>query len=157
MEDLLELIAQLAITIAALSAVAGASRSNTSTSTNLERHFLLRDVALIGMAVALYSVIPLLLDEAGVDSDLTMAACGGLAASAWLIGYALYIKRIWGDKTHFTGQFFLGCILTIGGLASFSWAAVFENEIAYLCGLVCWLVIASFNFINGVFALDPKS
>lgn len=150
MEDLLELIAQLAITVAALSAVAGATRGN---SVDVEHQYLLRDVALIGMAVALYSVIPLLLDEAGVDSDLTITVCGGLAALSWTIGYLLYVLRIRNDKQHFTGLFFLGLLLTLGGLGSFFYSAVAEHEVAYLSGLVFWLAIASLNFINGVFSI----
>ncbi len=154
MEDLLELIAQLAITVAALSAVAGASRSS---NIDREHQFLLRDVALIGMAVALYAVVPLILDEAGVDDDLVMTVCGALAAISWTLGYLLYIKRIWGDRDHFTGLFFFGLLLTVGGIGAFTYAAMAEHQVAYLSGLVFWLAIASLNFINGVFDVSASS
>ncbi len=152
MEDLLELIAQLAITIAALSAVAGATRGD---NIDRENQYLLRDVALIGMAVALYSVVPLLLDEAGVDGDLIVTACGSLAALCWFAGYIMYVKRIWGDKAHFNRWFFFGMLVTLSGLAALSYAALFGNDIAYLAGLVFFLSIAGLNFINGVFNLTP--
>ncbi|MEM7019043.1 MAG: hypothetical protein AAF512_17085 [Pseudomonadota bacterium] len=150
MSDLLELLAQLAITIAALSAVAGANRSSIAPD---EQNYLLRDVALIGLAIALYSFLPLLMFEAHIQAEIALPIAAGLATLSWFIGYLLYLRRIWGDQAQFTGMFYLGAVLTIAGLLFFASNLYVVQSVTYLSGLVCWLAIASLNFISGVFII----
>lgn len=149
MSDLLELMAQLAITIAALSAVAGATQSSSQTK---GQNYLLRDVAVIGLAVALYSFLPLLMLEGKMPIGLALLICGSLAALSWATGYALYIFRIWGDWQQFDGMFFLGLFVTIAGVLFFTSNIYESSTVAYLCGLLCWLGIACLNFITSVFS-----
>lgn len=152
MSELLELLAQLAVTIAALSAVAGATQSSSKTS---EANYLLRDVALVGLTVALYAILPLLMLESELEPGLTLQICGFLAGLCWLVGYCLYIRRIWGETEKFTAAFFVSLTVTVLGMAFFT-VNVFEPRgVFYVSGLVCLLAIAGLNFISAVF--PPKN
>ena len=150
MSDLLELLAQLAVTIAALSAVAGATRSPAQDTLNSS--LLLRDVALVGLAVALYSFVPLLMFEAGLAIPFVLKACSAVAAVSWIVGYLLYIRRIRKQPHLFTGMFMLGLVDTLAGIGLFVSGLFMPNGVSYLSALLCWLAIASLNFISAIFS-----
>ena len=152
MSELLELLAQLAVTIAALSAVAGATQQSGTTP---EANYLLRDVALVGLTVALYAILPLLMLEGGMALELTLKVCGSLAGLCWLTGYCFYLRRIWGESEKFTTAFFVSLVVTILGLVLFASSIFDPRGVLYVSGLVCLLAIAGMNFISAVF--PPKN
>ena len=88
-QELLQTLAEIAVTIAALSAVAGVVRHEALSGVAAG---LLRDVAVIGMLVALFSFLPLIFWNSETINAFRLSALR--AASMWLLGYGFYLKGV---------------------------------------------------------------
>ncbi|CAN0583894.1 unnamed protein product, partial [Laminaria digitata] len=149
-QELLQTLAEIAVTIAALSAVAGVVRSRPL---SLVSAGLLRDVAIIGMLVALFSLLPLIFwnDETIVAFKL----CALGAGSLWLLGYSVYLRGVYKDRSQITVVFWIGMAITMLGLGLL-FACVRSDDHSgitlYLVGMLSWLAIAGLNFVASVFS-----
>ena len=142
-------LAEIAVTIAALSAVAGVV---TRESMSVTASGLLRDVALIGMLVALFAVLPLALVDFGAARVITRSAL--VAAVSWLVGYVAYLNGVRKDRSQISTAFWLGLVITVVGEALLVTAAMNLLGLGatwYVLGLIAFLSIAGLNFIASVF------
>lgn len=147
--ELLLTLSEISVTIAALSAVAGVVKSGASTHISSR---LLRDVAVIGMTVALFAFLPLIFWEEASNCSLRLIALG--AAVTWFSGYVLYLKGVLGDRKQITSAFWIGLLITIGGITLFLFVAMSDTQYAvraYLMALLAWLAIGGLNFVVSVF------
>ena len=147
-------LAEIAVTIAALSAVAGVVGSETASPRVALRSSLLRDVARIGLSVGLFCVLPLVFRETSAAPTTVLRGCGALAGVTWLIGYLVYAGRVWRDPAQMNRAFWLGLSITTCGIMFFGSTAVAPGEGSphrYVLGLLCWLAIAGLNFVSSAF------
>lgn len=149
-QDLLLTLAEVSVTIAALSAVAGVVRNETLSVVSFG---LLRDVAVIGMLVALFAFIPLIFWNEDTVIAFRLSAVG--AATTWLVGYAVYLGGVFKDKSQITKTFWVGMAITLLGLFELVLCALSEERAAitfYLIAMIAWLAIAGLNFLASVFS-----
>lgn len=154
-QELLQTLAEIAVTIAALSAVAGVVRHE---AIDVVSAGLLRDVAIIGMLVALFSILPLIF-----WSDETIIAfrlCAPAAALMWLLGYGFYLRGVYKDRSQITVVFWIGMAITLLGLGLLFASMRSDdksNITLYLVGMLSWLAIAGLNFVASVFSHSRPS
>lgn len=146
-QDLLLTLAEISVTIAALSAVAGVVQREGLTAV---ASGLLRDVAIIGMLVALFALLPLIFWNEGPN---VLRICSAGAAILWLIGYAFYLRGVFRDRSQISAAFWIGMIITLLGVGLFAFCALSSvNMTYYTLALLAWLAIAGLNFVASVFA-----
>lgn len=149
-QELLQTLAEIAVTIAALSAVAGVVRHEALSSVSAG---LLRDVAIIGMLVALFSVLPLIFWNDETIIAFRLCALG--AALMWLLGYCFYLRGVYKDRSQITIVFWIGMAITLLGLGLLFACMRSDdksNITLYLVGMLSWLAIAGLNFVASVFS-----
>lgn len=149
-QELLLTLAEISVTIAALSAVAGVVKHE---ALDVVASGLLRDVAIIGMLVALYAFLPLVFWSD--DTIIALRVCAVGAAITWLIGYALYLRGALRDRSQITSTFWMGMVITLLGLALLVFCIFSEGKVGitlYLAGMIAWLAIAGLNFVASVFS-----
>ena len=154
-EELLMSLAEIAVTIAALSAVAGAIGKQKEGGPH-SRLKLLRDVALIGLSVALFAILPLLAQEAGAEKYLIWRWFSGLPVLVWISAYLIYTVKLIKDKARINWVFWLGFVLLLVGNGLFITNAIIVKEpspVLYLGGLISFLSVACLNFIEAVFKI----
>ena len=148
--ELLQTLAEIAVTIAALSAVAGVVRHEALNAVSVG---LLRDVAIIGMLVALFSMLPLIFWDDETSTPFRLSALG--AAVMWLIGYGFYLRGVYEDRSQVTIVFWIGMVITVLGLGLL-FACLRSDDTSsvtlYMLGMLSWLAIAGLNFVASVFA-----
>jgi hypothetical protein len=159
-EDLLLTLAEIAITLAALSGVAGilGARPGDTQISTFER-LLLRNVALIGMVVTGFSLVPLTFRGSGVADVTVWRLCSALALACWLAGYALFLRRAGAPLR--SGAFplrvfSLGLALNLAGVVLLGWNVLAPGADAarrYALALMCALALAGINFV--ITALRP--
>jgi len=150
-QELLLTLAEISVTIAALSA-ASAVFSQHKSSVVLAG--LLRDVAIIGMLVALFAVLPLVFWDD--NTLLVFKLCALAAIITWLGGYGRYLRNVRKDRSQITSTFWIGMIISLLGLGLFALCA-FSDDLAisirmYQLALLAWLAIAGLNFVASVFS-----
>ena len=149
-QELLLTLAEISVTIAALSAVAGVVQQQALSSVSSG---LLRDVAVIGMMVALFALLPLVFWTN--ESLIAFRTCAAAAALTWLCGYVIYLRGALKDKTQITTAFWIGMVITLFGICLLVTCMFSEGEAAittYLLALLTWLAIAGLNFVSSVFS-----
>ena len=160
-EDVLLTLGQIAVTLAALSGVAGVLAARPGqTELSAFKIVLLRNVALIGMIVTVFALLPLTFQGSEISSSSAIRLCSVLALFCGLGGYAFFLPR--GRAALRSGEisagwFGLGFALNAAAVFLFAWNAVAPTPSSpqrYVLGLVCALSIAGINFIVAV--LTPK-
>ena len=160
-EDVLLTLGEIAVTLAALSGVAGvlAARSG-ETHLSAFKILLLRNVALIGMAVAAFALLPLTFRGSPISNPSALRLCSAFATCCWIGGQALFFRRghmAVRSREMSTGQFGLGFALNATAVTLFAWnvlAPTPSSPQRYVLALMCALAIAGINFIVAV--LRPK-
>lgn len=160
-EDVLLTLGEIAVTLAALSGVAGvlAARSG-QTQLSVFKVLLLRNVALIGMVVAAFAILPLTFRGSAISNPSAFRLCSALAMCSWLGGEALFFRRgLAGLRSReiSAGEFWLGFALNATAVTLFAWNAFVPNPTSphrYVLALMCVLAVAGINFIAAV--LRPK-
>jgi hypothetical protein len=160
-EDVLLTLGEIAVTLAALSGVAGilAARSG-QTQLSAFKILLLRNVALIGMVVAAFALLPLTFRESAISIPSALRLCSALATCCWLGGEALFFRRgrmAVRSREMSTGEFGLGFALNTTAVTLFAWnvlAPAPSSAQRYVLALMCALAVAGINFIVAV--LRPK-
>ena len=162
-EDLLLTLAEIAVTLAALSGVAGilGARSGQSQLAPFEI-LLLRNVALIGMVVAAFALLPPTFRGSAIGDASAWRLCSVLALACWLAGYALFFRRAVPPlrSGEFSARVFaLGLAFNVAGVTLLAWNVVRPGPPnagqRYVLALMCALALAGINFI--VTALRPRS
>ena len=160
-EDVLLTLGEIAVTLAALSGVAGvlATRSDQAPLSDFEI-LLLRNVALIGMGVAAFALLPLAFRGSPSEALSALRVCSALAASSWLGGYVLTFRRVFTalrSRELSLGAFVLGLAFNATAVLLFAWNVVDSTGSSprrYVLALMSALAIAGINFI--VTVLRPR-
>jgi hypothetical protein len=157
-EQLLSTISQVAITLAALSGVAGVLGTRTGGSPLDEAtRVLLRDVAAIGLVATLLSLLPPLFERTPAEG-FVWRLLSGLAAAYWVLALRHAVPRLVGLLSRRRSNFFLtGPAATLVGLFLFSWNVIAPDSASpnrYVGALLCLLCVAGTNFIIAVFQLS---
>jgi len=161
-EDVLLTLGQIAVTLAALSGVAGVIAARPGqTELSAFKIVLLRNVALIGMIVTVFALLPLTLRGSEISSATAFRLCSVLALFCGLGGYAFFLPR--GRVAMRSGEisasaFGLGFALNAAAVVLFAWntvAPTLSSPQRYVLGLICALAIAGINFVVAV--LTPKA
>jgi hypothetical protein len=145
-EELLPTIAEIAVTLATLSGVAGVIGPRQSGSE--PSRILLRDVAVIGLVAALFSLLPLLLE----DRWRLLSILAGLV---WLTGFLHSARQMQFYRGAERRVVWTGPLVTLVGLTLFGWNALFpdaDSPLRYTGGVLCQLGIAGLAFVYVVFA-----
>jgi len=149
-QELLLTLAEISVTIAALSAVAGVVKQQALSVVSAG---LLRDVAVIGMLVALFAFLPLVFwDDA---SSVAFRLCAIGAMVTWLGGYVLYLRGVLRDRSQITSTFWIGMVITVFGIVLLGYCVFSDGQDGityYLLALLAWLAIAGLNFVASVFS-----
>jgi hypothetical protein len=161
-EDVLLTLGEIAVTLAALSGVAGVlgTRSGQTQLSDFEI-LLLRNVALIGLAVAAFALLPLTYRGSTIGAFQALRACSALAACSWLGGYAATCRRVFTalrSRELSVGTFVLGLGLNATAVLLLAWNVVAPDPGSprrYVMALMSVLAIAGINFI--VTVLRPRS
>jgi hypothetical protein len=161
-EDVLLTLGEISVTLAALSGVAGVlgSRSGQTRLSDFEV-LLLRNVALIGMAVAAFALLPLAYRGSTIGGLSPLRVCSALAACCWLGGYALSFRRVLAalrSRELSVGTFGLGLVFHAIALLLLAWNVVAPapgSPRHYVLALMSVLAIAGINFV--VTVLRPRS
>lgn len=161
-KDVLLTLGQIAVTLAALSGVAGVLAARPGqTDLSAFKIVLLRNVALIGMIVTVFSILPLAFHGPMISSTAAYRLCSILALFCGLGGYAFFLPQ--GRTALRSGEisasaFALGFALNAVAVVLFAWNAIaptLSSPQRYVLGLMCALSIAGINFIVAV--LTPKA
>jgi len=153
-EDLLMTLAEVAVTLAALSGVAGIVGSRWQDQ-GLARSLLLRNVALIGMATALFALLPLVFRGSDVPTSTVWRGCSSLAGLVWFIGYLVHYPSLKRDPTLVDWAFWLALLVSFAGIGAFAWNTFGPSSLSphrYVLALLLWLSIAGLNFVVSVFS-----
>lgn len=161
-EDLLLTLAEIAVTLAALSGVAGILRVRPGETqmAPFEIH-LLRNVALIGMVVAAFSLLPLTFRGSALGEGAAWRLCSALALAYWSAAYGLFLRRAAAPlrSGEFSpGIFSLGLALNVVGATLFGWNALAPGPGSpqrYVLALMCALGLAGINFIITALRKSP--
>jgi len=161
-ENLLLTLAQIAVTLAALSGVAGmlGARSGGTRIAAFEL-LLLRNVALIGMTVAVFATLPVTFQGSEIRPFAAWRLCSGLASSCWLVGYGLFFRRAVTPLR--SGEFaprvfLLGLAFNVAGVVLLAWNVVAPSPSSaqrYVLALMCALALAGINFVITVLRPSP--
>jgi hypothetical protein len=160
-EDVLLTLGEIAVTLAALSGVAGILAARPGdTQLSAFKILLLRNVALIGMIVAALALLPLTFRGSAISSLSALRICSTLAMCCWLGGEALFFPR--GRAAVRSGEisasaFGLGFALNAVAILLFAYnvlAPTPSSPRRYVLGLMCALAIAGINFLVAV--LNPR-
>lgn len=157
--DALMTLAEVGVTIASLSAVAGVIQSQRADSrTDPMTIRLFRDVALLGMIGALLAVLPVLLERWPSQGAGPWRACSAVGAAIWIVLYVNFLRqalpavrrdRLW-------RAFLLGLAITLLGLGSLIYNTILPSIAApqfYMVAIVCLLFLAGFDFLIAAFTL----
>ncbi len=149
-QELLLTLAEISVTIAALSAVAGVLKHDSLRTVSSG---LLRDVAIIGMLVALFAILPLVFWRD--DTIVAFRLCALGAVVTWLVGYVAYLRGVLRDRSQITATFWIGMVITVLGVVLLLVCAASDktsNITLYLVAMLAWLAIAGLNFVASVFS-----
>jgi hypothetical protein len=163
-EDVLLTLGEIAVTLAALSGVAGVlgTRSNQTRLSDFEI-LLLRNVALIGMAVAAFALLPLPFRGSPIEALSALRVCSALAACCWLGGYTFTFRRIFTalrSRELSLGTFLLGLTFHATAVLLLAWNVVAPTEGSprrYVLALMSVLAIAGINFTVTVLRARPPA
>lgn len=160
-KDVLLTLGQIAVTLAALSGVAGVLAARPGqTELSAFKILLLRNVALIGMIVTVFSLLPLAFQGPAVTISGAFRICSVLALLCWLVGNVFFLPRV---RTALSaGEISLSAlglafVLNTTAVILFAWNIVVSTTSSpqrYVLGLMCVLSIAGINFIAAV--LTPR-
>jgi len=162
--DLLLTLAQIGVTLAALSTVASvfSPRGVESPRDRLSVR-LLRDVATVGMLAAFLSLLPLALDE---GSAMVWRWSSAAAAVSWLALFAAFARSggplLRASRPHpkfALVPMVLGPLTTLLGMVLLTYNVIAPSTASpqrYALAVMGMLVIAAMNFLSGAFALRPR-
>jgi hypothetical protein len=161
-EDVLLTLGQIAVTLAALSGVAGVLAARPGqTELSAFKMVLLRNVALIGMIVTVFALLPLTFRGPEISSTSAFQVCSVLALFCGLGGYIFFLPQ-GRAALHFgeisASAFGLGFALNAVAMVLFAWNAIaptLNSPQRFVLELMCALSIAGINFIVAVLA--PKA
>jgi len=160
-EDVLLTLGEIAVTLAALSGVAGVLAARPGQAQfSAFKVLLLRNVALIGMVVAVFAILPLAFRGSPISNPSAFRLCSALAMCSWLGGEALFFRRgLAGLRSReiSASEFWLGFTLNATAVTLLAWNALAPNPTSphrYVLALMCVLAVAGINFIVAV--LRPK-
>jgi hypothetical protein len=163
-EDILLTLAEIAITLAALSGVAGILGARSSqTKVAAFEILLLRNVALIGMAVAVFGILPLTFRGSAINDVVSLRLCSALVVVCWLVGYGLFLRRAvpaLRSGEFAAGVFLVGLAFNVVGAALMLWNVASPSSASaqrYVLALMCALALAGINFIITALRLDPAA
>jgi len=151
-EDLLMTLAEVAVTLAALSGVAGVLGGR---SPGLGRALLLRNVALIGMGTGLFAVLPLLFRGTDVPASSVWRGCSALAGLVWFIAFLVHYPSLKRGLIPVDWAFWLSLAISINGIGALGWNVASAGPLSsqrYVAALLLWLSIAGLNFVVSVFS-----
>jgi hypothetical protein len=153
-EKILPTVAEIAVTLATLSGVAGVlARRAPGTPQGFDAsRVLLRDVAVSGMFAALFALLPLLLEG-------SWRALSGVAAFVWLGAFAMSARQLRRYEFPDRVQAWAGPLITLLGMILFGWNVVAPDAaspVRYTAGVLCQLGIAGFAFIHVVFTSSSE-
>jgi hypothetical protein len=158
-ELVLVTLAQVSVTLAALSGVAGVFRPQYSDSSKSEgARILLRDVALISLVVGLLAIIPLIVDRD--HSHNAWRWLSGIAILYWVIAFIQTVPKL---RRMFSAPKAIGVVgpsSTVVGLLLFLLNVIAPGVLSpnrFAGGLLCLLVVAGSNFVLAVFDLKEKA
>jgi len=152
-DTLLPTIAQVSVTLAALSGVAGVIRpTGAETHEPVSARFFLREVAILGLAATLLSLLPLVFD----DSWRVLSAVG---AGFWVAMFIFGARRLQLQQLSLLRRAWPGPAITLVGLALFIWNIVVPSEqspMRYAAGVLCLLTISAMCFVFALFGRPPE-
>lgn len=157
-QELLLTLAQIGVTLAGLSGIAGAIHlGHAANSMNLSDR-LLHAVASAAMLAAMIAVVPLGL--LGGADDLVWRYCSVGALVIWAVVYGAYVRtfiRMFRGLRKFEWiNIGAGLLLTLSGLGLLAYNAVAPSVASpqrYAMANICLLVIAGINFFAYTFGL----
>lgn len=163
-EDILLALGEIAITLAALSGVAGVLAARPEqTQLSAFKILLLRNVALIGMVVTALALLPLTFRGSAFGISSGLRLCSALAACCWLVGQVLFFRRgleASRSREMPIGQFALGFSLSAAAVILFAWNVLAPSASSthrYVLGLMFALGIAGINFIVAILRPGPPT
>jgi hypothetical protein len=162
--EVLLTLAQVGVTLAALSGVAGIIESRR---TDLPQHAisirLLRDVALLGMLAALFAILPpVFVQDAAMNGTGVWRSLSAIGAIVWVAGYGAFLydalKAVRAGSFSWLDILF-GLVPTLFGLGLLG-SNVFDPSAAspqrYMLAMICVLAIAGLNFLAGAFGFRVR-
>lgn len=158
--DLLMTLAEIGVTIASLSAVAGVIESARGESQAHPMTIrLFRDVALLGMLAALFAVVPMVVEPTPSRGGEPWRWCSSVGAAVWAILYAAFVREVLPAvrKDRLWVPFLFGLSITLLGLGSLVYNAILPSTSAsqlYTIAVVCLLALAGFDFLIAAFRLS---
>jgi hypothetical protein len=153
--EVLTSLAEVAVTLAALSGVAGVLGTVDPDSPSDEmRRILLRDVALLGLVAALFAMLPLLLGAEADAEGLVWRLLSAALGAGWVVLFLRVVPKLARLNQARSKVFWVGPAATLVGLSLFSWNVVVPDSFSpnrYAGGLVCLLVVSGGAFLIAVF------
>ena len=152
--DLLLTLAEMGVTLAALSAVAGVIGPRRADGRPGLSIRLLRDVAILGMQAGFFAVLPLIFLGNG---PAVWRWCSAAALVLWVALYATFLRDALGpvrEGAYSLVEFGSGLAITLLGfglLASNVFWPSGASTRRYVLALVCMLVLAGGAFVLGAF------
>lgn len=160
--ELLLTLAEVAVTLAALSAVAGVIESRRAEAQHSRISIrLLRDVAVLGMLAALFAVVPLVFDRDPNNSPQVWRWCSAAALAIWIANYVSFFReavRAVRTETFSWSGILLGLAITFLGFGLLAYNVLVPSDAApqrYTLAIVCLLVLAGLDFLAGAFVSRP--
>jgi hypothetical protein len=161
--DLLLTLAQIGITLAALSGLAGIVGARRVESPREQLSIrLLRDVATVGMMATLFALLPLALDD---GSATVWRWSSAAAAVSWIALLAEFARsggaliRASEPVWKVAWPWLAGPLITLFGTALLTYNAIAPSVSSpqrYALAVLCMLVIAALNFLAGAFAVTSR-
>ena len=156
-EQVLVTVAEVAVTLSALSGIAGVLGPRVGDSAFDQRtRILLRDVAGVGLVAALLALLPLLFDSASQAESLKWRIFSGIAAVFWVVAFMQAVPRLTRLAPFQSAVRWVGPAATLVGMLLFSWNVLSPDSASpnrYAGGLIGLLVVSGSNFVLAVF--DP--
>ena len=154
---LLTTVTQVAVTLATLSGVAGVLGPRSGSALDEATRVLLRDVAGVGLGVALFSFLPLVFVQATSDDELTWRIFSGIAATYWITTAVLAARTMRSLRLMEQGTsklVLLAPASTLVGVTLYAWNVLAPSSMSvsrYLGALTCHVAVAGILFVVAVF------
>jgi hypothetical protein len=147
-DELLSTVAEISVTLAALSGVTGVLGERGGAPRGPEAtRVLLRDVAILGMVAALLAILPLLFGGA-------WRALSAAAAVYWGCAFAYSARQLRLRHHPEVAMTWVGSFVTLIGLGLLVWNVLLPGDgspVRYTAALLCQLGVAGMAFIYAVF------
>lgn len=158
--EVLLTLAEIAVTLAALSAVAGVIESRRAEPSQSRISMrLLRDVAVLGMTAAFFAVLPPIFGGGSGEETQVRRWCSAAALGVWIVDYVTFLRealRAVQTQTFSWTDISVGLAITLLGFGLLTYNVFMPYGAAperYILAILCLLVLARLDFLAGAFDL----